>query len=394
MTARCLLIAIVLQTAAVPTLRAEPRTNITTEQVYSSMEKAMGFLLADQNEDGSWGSWDKPAHEFWSNPETHRSWIVATTALCCLAMSEIEQTKTTESAYDRGIDYILANALVKRPSDWDVDNNWAYVYALPALANAYTNPRYKNSARLSTIREVGHSVIKKLGQYQTPSGGWGYYDFVAYTSPPSWATSFMTAVGLLGLLDVREAGFDVPPDMIFQAARAIKRCKMPSGAYTYTVNAIADPRHSEWIDNVKGSLSRIQVCNLALQRAGEEISQADFKVGLDQFFKEHKFLDVARKRPIPHEAYYLNSGYFYFFGHYYGAQIIEQLPQEDQAHYWPMMRQHIMKTQEKDGSMWDFYFNTYGKPYGAAFGLMTLVRTVEPKAETAASSPTNTQMQN
>jgi hypothetical protein len=26
--------------------------------------------------------------------------------------------------------------------------------------------------------------------------------------------------------------------------------------------------------------------------------------------------------------------------------------------------------------MWDFYFNTYHKPYGTAFGVMTLVRTL------------------
>ena len=43
---------------------------------------AVAYLLRTQNEDGSWGGSMKPAigfDEFWSNPETHRAWTIATT---------------------------------------------------------------------------------------------------------------------------------------------------------------------------------------------------------------------------------------------------------------------------------------------------------------------------
>ena len=366
---------------------AEGPPEVTGQTVRAAMKRAVDFLLADQNPDGSWGSPRNAAHEFWSNPETHRSWTVATTGLCCMALLEAEETEAVKSAYGRGIDYLLANAVVKRPSDWDVDNTWAYVYGLQALARACANPREPAGSRREEIRRVGQELIGKLAEYQTPSLGWGYYDFDGYTRPPAWATSFMTAAGVLALLDAKQAGFDVDSKMLERAVKAVKRCRLPSGAYTYSVEAIPWPRHSEWIDQIKGSLSRIQVCNLALHRAGELISREDLIVGLGHFFDKHRFLDIARKKPIPHEAYYLNSGYFYFFGHFYAAGVIERLPPDEQVKWWPKLRHHVLKTQEKDGSMWDWYLSSYHKPYGAAYGLMALARSVAAPAAGLPSAP-------
>ncbi len=351
----------------------------SAEQVAITMKKATDFLLKDQNPDGSWGSPRNPESEFWSNPETHRSWIVATTGLACMALQEIEQTPEIQAAYDRGIDYILGNALVKRPSDWDIDNTWAYVYGLQALARAAMNPRYADTPRLVKIREVAPQVIERLRKYQTPSGGWGYYDsFQDVTMPGTWATSFMTASAVLALVDARSAGFAVDPKILDPAVRAVRRCRLPTGAYTYSVEAIPSPGGLEWIDQIKGSLSRIQVGNLALRLAGkpDEVSDDDLRKGLEHFFKEHRFLDIARKKPIPHEAYYLNSGYFYFYGHWYAAQVIETLPAAERPALWEKLQHHIVKTQEDDGSMWDYYMNSYGKPYGTSYSLMALNRSI------------------
>jgi hypothetical protein len=128
----------------------------------------------------------------------------------------------------------------------------------------------------------------------------------------------------------------------------------------------------EGIDQIKGSLSRIQVCNLALLRAGPDIGHEDLVTGLEYFFNEHRFLDVARMKPWPHEAYYLNSGYFYFFGHYYAAEVIRQLPPEERARWWPKLQYEILKTQQEDGSMWDFYISSYHRPYAVAYCLLAL----------------------
>ncbi len=52
------------------------------------------------------------------------------------------------------------------------------------------------------------------------------------------------------------------------------------------------------------------------------------------------------------------------------------VPPIERARYAARLAREVVKTQEDDGSMWDFYFNTYGPAYGTAFGVMTLTRTL------------------
>ena len=64
-------------------------------------------------------------------------------------------------------------------------------------------------------------------------------------------------------------------------------------------------------------------------------------------------------RPIPHEGYYANAGYFYYFGHYYAALAIEQLPLEEREAWHARLRPHLIKAQREDGSTSDFLDSTY-----------------------------------
>jgi len=348
----------------------------------SVIGRGVAFLLEDQNSEGSWGGPREAVYTFtgtvWSNPETHRSWKVATTGLCCLALLEAGRTEESLQAVDRAVDYLIEHAAVKRPSEWDTMNSWAYMYGLQALARAYVDPRYADSPRREQCRQTGELLLRKLAECQALNGGWGYLEFdPPRTRHQQWATSFTTAAAIIAMEDARQAGFDVDDDVIRRAVRGVERCRLPSGAYTYSIPAIADPRHSEWIDQIKGSLGRIQVCNLALLLVGREVPEQRIKAGLTYLFKHHRFLDIARNKPIPHETFYLNSGYFYLFGHYYAARLVNQLPAGQREEYWPRLRYEVAKLQQKDGSMYDYDMHAYHKPYGIAFGLLTLAESVD-----------------
>lgn len=365
----------------------------TTDDVPAAMRKAVDYLLESQNPDGSWGgSWDSIftwSGGMWSNPESHHSWRVATTGLGCLALLEVGESEEARAAVDRSLDYLTTNALVKRPSEWDTMNCWAHIYGLQALAAAYGHPRYADSPRRSAIGQAAETHLAQLAYHQALSGGWGYLEFTPpRTARPQWATSFTTAAGVVALIDAREQGFQIDAGLLRRAVKAVRRCWLPNGAYTYSVRAIPHPRLIGSINRIKGSLARIQVCNLALLLAGDEISDERLRTGIGHFFREHRFLDIATHKPIPHESYYQNSGYFYMFGHYYAARVIEQLPPADRAKAWPRLQHEVIKIQQADGSIWDYDMHAYDKAYGTAYGLLTLGRSLrDPEPPTAPGEP-------
>lgn len=343
-----------------------------------TLQKAQTFLLKSQNLDGSWGSPRNalPIDLFGPNDGNHRLCRHATTALCALALLETGKKPEEKAALDRALNFLIQDGPQKRPSNWEVYNTWSYIYSIQFFARVYGDSAYRESPIREKIKIAGEKEIQELARYQTPAGGWGYYED-DNMKRPSWATSFTTAAGILALLEAKAQGFSMPEKMLPRAVKAVRRCLLPSGAYTYSVEATPTPGGLEWIDQIKGSLGRIQVGNLALLLAGEKISKKEILRGLENLFDHHKFLEIARKRPIPHEAYYFNSGYFYFFGHHYAAMLIEQLPVEDQKRYWPKLQEGIISCQEKDGSVWDWFLNDYSKPYATAFAAMALGRSLK-----------------
>jgi len=353
------------------------------DPVQAGIEKCRSFLLSDQNADGSWGSFREPrgAENYgWTNIGTHRAWTAATTGITCVALMDLESDirPEEEAALRRGLDFLLAESRVKRVSSWDVDNTWGYVYALEAAARGLLRklPEPLPAATRAGLLALGRDLVALLSRHQTPGGGWGYYDAPPFMRRPSWATSFTTSAAILSLLEARDAGIEVPQKMLDRSVRAVTRCRLPSGAYTYSVEAIPSPGSIVGIDQVKGSLSRIQAGNLALRRAGAGIESADLAHGLDEFFRYHRFLAIGRGRPIPHEAYYAVAGYFFFFGHYHAAGVIESLPVQERERYWTPLREKVLECQEDDGSMWDFHSHRYHRAYGTAWGLSVLVRSL------------------
>ncbi len=364
---------------------AEPpcaAADVTSDTLRTALARGTAFLLEAQNADGSWGgAWDSLttwSGETWANPESHRAWRVATTGLACLALLEVDDSAAGRTAVDRGLDYLIANAHVKRPSEWDTMNCWPAIYGLQALAAAYGHAWYASSNQRTNIRRAAETCLASLAEQQSLLGGWGYLEFsIPRTARPQWATSFTTAAGIVALVEARDNGLAIDEDVLRRAAKAVRHCRLPNGAYTYSIQAISHPRLIGSIDRVNGSLARIQACNFALLLAGDDVPAHRLRDGLDVFFREHRFLDIARLKPVPHEAYYQNSGYFYMFGHYYAARVIARLPRDDRRRYWPQLAYEIIKLQGTDGSIWDYDHHAYDKPYGTAFGLLALQRAVQ-----------------
>ncbi len=129
------------------------------------------------------------------------------------------------------------------------------------------------------------------------------------------------------------------------------------------------------INRPGGSLGRSQACNVALRLWGDpKITDTVLQTWLHRLFARNGWLSIGRKRPIPHESWFQVAGYFYYFGHYYAALCIEQLPDAQQPVFQAHLAATLMQLQEKDGSWWDYPLYNYHQQYGTAFALMSLQR--------------------
>lgn len=361
---------------------AEPAAVVSSldrEAAARAIAEGLAFLAADQHPNGSFGGTKNATFtSSFANPATYKCWQIGASALAVRALMEAGPADTNVDAVERGLDFLIANAEPVRPADWDVDNNWAIIYGLDTVARALRDPRFaEGTPKHAALREAGAKLVRGLAKYQSPRGGWGYYADPESGWRPDWATSFTTAAAVLALVEAKASGLAVD-DKVFRAGvKAVQKARLPNGAYDYEVSAV--PRHMslESINQVKGSLGRIQVCNLALLRAGEEMPEAELVRGLEDFVRHHKFLDVARSKPIPHEAYYANAAYFYLFAHHYAAEVLASIAPERRAPFAAFVQAGIDKASQPDGSMWDFYIASNTKPYGTAFGVLGLKRILD-----------------
>jgi hypothetical protein len=222
---------------------------------------------------------------------------------------------------------------------------------------------YKSAAE----RHLGH-----LQRYETFSGGWNYYDFNHGTQSPSMEpASFGTAAALVALHEAQSAGIAVPEPLIRRALARLKEMRKPDGSFLYGSDYRYLPHHP--VNQDKGSLGRTQAGHDALALWNHaDVGEREIRAGLDVLFREHRFLDIVRKRQYPHEGWYFTAGYYYYFGHYYAARLIERLP--DQGDAREKLKGCILPWQEADGSWWDFKLWDYHKPYATAFAIMALLR--------------------
>jgi len=355
---------------------------MSREEIQPTLDRAVEYLLSTQHADGQWG-WgvqDTLADSGFS-PEAYYDYNYAANALACMAMAEVGETPEVRAALERSIDWMCTTRNPKRPSDWDADNIWVALYGSVCMVRLADDSRFQEEPWAGKIRERGEIFVDLLERNQIPEGGWAYYDDPPYTRRPKWATSFCTALVLPSLRRAHELGWLEEAAVFERAARVVERCALPNGAYSYNVT-IVPSAGGESINNIKGSLGRTQVCNWARFLGGDpRMTLERVREGVDAFFEHHRFLDVARMRPIPHEAYYANAGYFYFFAHYYAALAIELLPEAEREDYHARLRPHLAKVQYSDGSSTDFLGAGYQKVAGTAYTILSLTAGLKPEGE-------------
>ena len=332
------------------------------------------FLLSNQNPDGSWGTpqQTKGLNIYAPIPGAHRAFRLAVTALSLSALLEVQKDNPDyQEAITQGKEYLVENLTsLRRATPMAIYNVWSHAYGIQSLVRLYGHSTMKSEKE--KLRSIISQQITMLQKYESVDGGWGYYDFNAQTKQPSGSSiSFVNATALVALKEAESIGVEIPGKMVQKALNAIRRQRLPDHSYLYGEYLKYKPRRG--INRPAGSLGRSHACNLALQVWGDQSVTAEIhKLCLDRLVKRNGWLDVARKRPVPHESWFAVAGYFFYYGHLYASLCIEQLPENERDFYKQNLAQILIPLQEKDGSWWDFPFYNYHQQYGTAMALISL----------------------
>ncbi|MCP3916984.1 MAG: hypothetical protein GY711_15655 [bacterium] len=356
---------------------------LAREDVLAPLDRAVGYLLERQKEDGSWGaSAPDGIFDYGFALESYHAWRMATHALACMALAAVPEDEARRDALERAVLWLCETRLPERDSDWDIDYVWTALYGTVGCLELLTDSRFAERPWRDLLERRGKQFLELLLAHQALSGGWAYYDDPPWDRTPTWGTSFCTALVLPYLVRAKELGWGVEDRVIDRARRYLRRCTLPGGAYSYDLTAITRIGGVEHINRIEGSLGRTQVCNWALGTVGvRSITPDVVREGLEAFFEHHGYLDHVRTRPIPHEGFHANAGYFYFFGHYYAARVIELLPAGEREAWHARLRPHIVKTQWASGGMSDFLKDHYLVNASTSFAILTLEAGLDPAEE-------------
>ena len=363
-----------------PAMRPVPDAAEALSCVRESHARGLAWLLANQRPDGSFGSFESPrAREvFLDTQASHRAFHTATSALACWALVQPARGDArARAALDRGLAWLRAQGEVGRASGNTFYSVWAHTYLLELGSAVVGDPT------LATHHDAWRAVLAREAQIarreQSADGGWAYYDFNHVGQSPSGheSTSFNTAAMVEALLDARAQGAEVPEGTLADAARCIERLRIPNGAYAY--GTYAELSVGADYNRISGASCRLQACNVALARLGVPGADGDaLRAGVALLRERHHYVEIARGRVMPHEAYYRNSGYYYFFGHYYAARALAMSAPgaaRDELVRWLASQMRI--DQNADGSWFDYPLYGYGFAYATGYAMRTL-QVLEP----------------
>ena len=349
------------------------------------------FLLRDQNADGSWGTFEssRPGEIYLGTVSSFNAFHQATSALCCMALAQpSREIPAAKAALDRGLHFLLTVEPSNRATGDTFYDNWTHLYVLQALSVFLQDERF--AVMHKELRRVAERELGTLARLQSADGGFGYYDFGWALKRPMGmeSTSFMTSAALMALDEAKRAGLTVPDPMIRSGLASLSGLRLGDGAFIYSHYAALRP--GVLFNRVNGSLGRSQPCNLAMWTFHhKDLKNSDLVRGLDNLFTQHAFIEMGRGRPYPHEAWYYTAGYYFFFGHYYAARVIEQLEPAERPAWRSKLASTLVRLQDPDGSWFDFPLYGYYKEYGTAFALMSLQYGLPMPEVTASEAPKN-----
>lgn len=354
-------------------------TPATAAGLDAAIRRGADYLISSQNANGSWGgpTKTKGLNIYAPIPGAHHAFRSGTSGLALYGLLKSrDQRPEAKAAIDMAEAWFLKELpRLRRAEQTTTYNVWGHAYGLRALCALYEY-RAGDEPKRSALRALGQQQVDLLERFEDVNGGWGYLDLDSTITrkPSGLPTSFTTATAMIAMHEGREVmGLKLPEREIDRGVRFLVRQQTPDFAYVYSDSHRYRPRYP--INRPAGSLCRSQACLAALRFFGDEkVTDEILAEWLKRLILRNGWVDIARKRPVPHESHFSNSGYFYYYGHFYATDCIEFLPKTDRLVYYQNLAKILLEKQEKNGSWWDYPLYSYHQPYGTGYVLASLSR--------------------
>ena len=303
-----LLPVISIQFLVLPINKAYAEIPIKVQQAVS---KALDYLARTQNSDGSWPD------NYGKSPA-----VVGLIVLAFMGHGEVPGRGKYKDTLDKAVNYIMSCAqdtgLISQTGSQPMYNHG---FATLALAEVY------GMSKREDIGRVLNNAVDLICRTQNNRGGW------RYQARPADDDITVSGAQLMALRAAKNAGVDVPREVIDKGAKYIASCAVPGGGFGY------QPGGSP-------GKARTGIGVLLLQLIGEGESKV-VEEGAEYLYKSP-----------------LVSGESYF---YYAVYYCSQAMYQKGGKYWEQWEKNItevvLSKQNSDGSFNPS--NSEGGPYYA-----------------------------
>lgn len=248
---------------------------------------------------------------------------------------------------------------------------WGYTYGLAFLLEL-NRGQLVPPALVEDVKATILEFIASIEATEIPrAGGWNYSRPGGFDAPGPMSP-FMTAPTLQALFEARAQAYEVDDEVIERGLQALERARLASGAYVYAGTADRENERAE----VPGAIARMAAAETTLYLAGRT-SLASVRGAVDSFFTHWEWLDKRRAQQGTHIPPYGIAPYYFYYGHYYVAQAIEQLPAQDREEYRRKLRETLLSVRLEDGSWNDRIFPRSAN-FGTAMSVMALLMNEAP----------------
>lgn len=325
--------------------------------------EALGWLEANQRDDGSWPCSTDLRLDAALPPHAI---AVAIDALASQALLRLGQDSAKSG--QAGLAFLMASDERQRALSLPIlymdYTAWAAWAQLELVADQLT----AGGAGEAELKAFGARLVADLAERVRGNGGWSYYlsGDAEGTTAVEQSISFTTAAAVIGLIRAKDAGVDVPAGLIENALNCLEAMRADSGLFAYM---LYHPGNRATHNPPRGSAGRGPACELALWLGGRS-SEERLTATLDLFIEHSPALAGEVGKALMHAGADTQGCHYPLFDYMMAARAVSKLPAAQQERYRVVLLDLLMGTRLEDGSFQDTPI--MGRAYGTSATLLSL----------------------